>query len=90
MFGRWHGDCDVQIMSVLDHQNTQVLAHYIFKLEGSPQGQRIKHWLEAQRMLTENIFGEPPKKARYGLTEFPANVSLQVIAEYPLRPSEEN
>ena len=45
-------------MNSLDFQNTQVLAHYLYEVEGHPKNASLRNWLEAEKQLHENLFGE--------------------------------
>ena len=45
-------------MSMLEHQNIEILARYLYEIEGCPEGRAKEHWLNAERQLTENLFRE--------------------------------
>ena len=43
-------------MNALARQNIEVLAHYLYQIEGCPQGRDAEHWVRAERQLSENLF----------------------------------
>ena len=43
-------------MNTLAHQNIKIFAHYLYLIEGCPQGRALEHWTTAEKQLNENLF----------------------------------
>ena len=55
----WYTTCNPIFMNSLSHQNTQVLAHALYVVDGCPKDRALKHyWIDAERQLKENLFAD--------------------------------